>query len=76
MAETYYAVKIEDLVTREFWDIIPAASKGEAFEIAANTWAKHGGRASKVRLATEDETRNYIEWRTMTREEHLRHEEY
>lgn len=76
MAETYYAVKIEDLVSKEFWDVIPAKSRGEAFEIATNVWSRHGGRPSKIRLATAEEIRNYTEWRTMTREEHLRHEEY
>lgn len=76
MAETYYAVKIEDLVSKEFWDIIPAKSRKEAFEIAADTWARHGGRPSKIRLATAEEIRKCAEWHTMTREEHLWHEKY
>lgn len=76
MTEVFYAVKIEDLVSKEFWDIVPAKSRGEAFEIAANVWSKYGGRVGKIRLATAAEIQDYHDLRTMTREEYIRHEKY
>lgn len=76
MTQIFYAVKIEDIVSREYWEIVPAKSKVEAVREAAELWTKYGGRVSRIRRATDVEIERYRNMQTMTREEFFEYEGY
>lgn len=62
MKNMFYAVKVEDLMTREYWEIVEAQDEQDARAQVNDMYARHGGRAAEVRPATLAEIEEYYKW--------------
>ena len=62
MKKIFYSVKVEDLMTREYWETVAAVDENDARKQVNNMYARHGGRAGEVRPATPIEIEIYYKW--------------
>lgn len=68
MKKLFYAVKVEDLMTREYWEIVEARDEQDARAQVCDMYARFGGRAADVRPATLAEIEDYYKWRAIGEE--------
>jgi hypothetical protein len=59
MVKQFYAVKVDNLMTRDYWDVVQAVDEDDAREQVNRTFSVFGGKAGAVRLATDFEVMEY-----------------
>ena len=64
----YFAVEVLDLMTREYWDIVRAVDEDDARAQVTEIFARHGGKAGRVRPATDFEIAEYKTWQDIGQE--------
>lgn len=62
MKGMFYAVRVADLMTHEYWEVVEAKNEDDAREQVNDMYARFGGRAAKVQPATLAEIEEYYKW--------------